>query len=135
MIDSVYIFSDRRKYVMLNSGQTFISALLMASFFSGIIFPFIFIALIKLISSLYNLAGKTDGYFYNLRFIRFAFLFIPAMSLISNNFHNDLSILIIFMIGELFDRVLFYIDYNPLNINILIHEQINHERDEKKRSK
>ena len=50
MIDNVYIFSDKRKSVILHSGQTFISALLMASFFSGIIFPFIFIALIKLIS-------------------------------------------------------------------------------------
>jgi Fe-S-cluster-containing dehydrogenase component/DMSO reductase anchor subunit len=134
-IDSVYIFSDKRKSVIFHSGQTFISALLMASFFSGIILPFIFIALIKLISSIYNLAGKPGGYFYNLRFIRFAFLFIPAMSLISNNFHNELSILIIFMIGELFDRILFYTDYNPLNINLLIREQINYDRDEKKRSK
>ena len=50
MIDSVYIFSDKRKSVILHSGQTFISALLMASFFSGTILPFIFIALIKLIS-------------------------------------------------------------------------------------
>ena len=39
------------------------------------------------------------------------------------------------MIGELFDRTLFYTDYNPLNINLLIREQINYDRDEKKRSK
>ena len=74
------------------------------------------------------------GYFFNLRFIRIAFLFVSAMCLISNNFHNDFSIIIIFMVGELIDRILFYIDYNPLNINILIREQINYDRDEKKRS-
>jgi hypothetical protein len=62
-------------------------------------------------------------------------LFIPAMSLISSNFHNDIFIIVIFMVGEFFDRILFYIDYNPLNINILIREQINYDRDEKKRSK
>jgi Fe-S-cluster-containing dehydrogenase component/DMSO reductase anchor subunit len=135
MIDNVYIFSDKRKSVILHSGQTLISALLMASFFSGIILPFIFIALIKLISSIYRLEGMPGDYFFNLRFIRIAFLFVSAMSLISNNFHNDFSIIIIFMVGELIDRILFYIDYNPLNINILIREQINYDRDEKKRSK
>jgi DMSO reductase anchor subunit len=133
MIDSVYLFSDKRKSVILHSGQTFLSALLMASFFSGVILPFIFIAIIKLISSTGSLLSKMNSYF-NLRFIRIAFLFITVMSLISYNFHNDISIVIIFMLGELFDRILFYTDYNPLNINILISEHFNYDRDEKKRS-
>jgi Fe-S-cluster-containing dehydrogenase component/DMSO reductase anchor subunit len=133
VIDSVYIFSDKRKSVILHSGQTFISVLLMVSFFSGIILPFIFIALIKLVSSTYNLVNK-PGNLLNLRFVRIAFLLVPAMSLVSHNFHDELSIIIIFMVGELFDRILFYIDFNPLNINILIAEQINNDRDEKKRS-
>ena len=119
---------------MFHSGQTFLSALLMISFFSGIILPFVFIALIKLISLIYSLVSKPGGNVFNLRFIRIAFLFIPAISLISNNFHIELSIVIIFVAGELFDRILFYIDYNPLNINILIREQINYDRDEKKRN-
>ena len=110
MIDSVYLFSDRRKSIMFHSGQTFVSALLMVSFFSGIILPFIFIALIKLISSTYSLLSKPGGNVFNLRFIRIAFLFIPAMSLISSNFHNDIFIIVIFMVGEFFDRILFYID-------------------------
>ena len=134
MIDSVYLYSDRRKSIMFHSGQTFLSALLMISFFSGIILPFVFIALLKLISLIYNLVIKQGGNVFNLRFIRIAFLFIPAISLISNNFHIELSIVIIFVAGELFDRILFYIDYNPLNINILIREQINYDRDEKKRN-
>lgn len=134
MIDSVYLYSDRRRSIMFHSGQTFLSALLMISFFSGIILPFVFIALIKLSSLIYSLVSKPGGNVFNLRFIRIAFLLIPAISLISNNFHHELSIVIIFMTGELFDRILFYIDYNPLNINILIREQINYDRDEKKRS-
>jgi Fe-S-cluster-containing dehydrogenase component/DMSO reductase anchor subunit len=133
-IDSVYIFSDKRKSVFLHSGQTFISALLMISFFSGLTLPFIFIALIKLISSIYNLVNNPSRNLFNIRFMRIALLIITAMSMILNSLPDNFSIIIIFMVGELLDRILFYIDFNPLNINSLIHKQINHDRDEKKRS-
>ena len=71
---------------------------------------------------------------FNLRFFRIAFLFLPVMSLILYNFQIDFTIIIIFMAGELLDRILFYFDFNPLNINILIREHFNYYRDEKKRS-
>ncbi len=134
MIDSVYIFSDKRKSVVFHSGQTFISALLMASFFSGVILPFIFIGIIKLISSIYGFARTSSVNIFHLRFFRIAFLFMAVMSLILYHFQNDFAIIIIFMVGELLDRILFYYDYNPLNINILIREQLNYNSDEKKRS-
>jgi Fe-S-cluster-containing dehydrogenase component/DMSO reductase anchor subunit len=132
LIDSVYIFSDRRKSVIFHSGQTFITALLMTSFFSGLLLPFIFIVLLKLISSFYSLKMKQTGTVFNLRFFRTAFLFVSVMSTVLNNFHNGSFVIIIFMVGELFDRILFYIDYNPLNINALITNNLS--RDEKKRS-
>ena len=134
MIDSVYIFSDKRKSVFFHSGQTFISALLMISFFAGSLLPFIFIALIKLVSSIYSLVNKPVRYFFNLRFFRIALLFITVMSMILSNLPKSFSVLFIFMVGELFDRILFYIDFNPLNINTLIQKQINYVKDEKKRS-
>jgi len=133
-IDSVYIFSDKRKTVFFHSGQTFISALLMASFFSGVILPFIFIAILKLTLSIYSLVRKHYGYMFNIRFFRIAFLFVPVMSMILHNFQNDFTIIIIFMAGELLDRILFYYEYNPLNINIMMREQFNYYKDEKKRS-
>ena len=55
IIDSVYIYADKRKYVRLHSGQTFLSALLIVSFLSAAVFPFIFIAIIKLAASVYSL--------------------------------------------------------------------------------
>jgi hypothetical protein len=57
------------------------------------------------------------------------------MSLILHNSITENFIIIIFLTGELFDRILFYIDFNPVNINSLIEEQLNIERDEKKRDK
>ena len=58
-----------------------------------------------------------------------------------NNFGRKLSyklaspgwMIFIFLIGELLDRILFYIDFDPMNINNMINEQLNIVRDEKKR--
>jgi hypothetical protein len=134
IIDSVYIYADRRKSVILHSGQTFISALLIVSFFSGIVLPFIFIALIKLVLSVYNLSvKKSNSTDFGIRFLRIAFLVVSGISMISHISYSDLFIGTMFLIGELLDRIIFYIDYNPLNINTLICEQLNIERDEKKR--
>jgi Fe-S-cluster-containing dehydrogenase component/DMSO reductase anchor subunit len=136
LIDSVYLFTARNKSVILHSGQTFISALIIISFISGIVLPFVFMALIKLGLFVYgqiiNKLNRSDSSF---RFLRIAFLVVPGMSLILHNSITENFIIIIFLTGELFDRILFYIDFNPVNINSLIEEQLNIERDEKKRDK
>jgi Fe-S-cluster-containing dehydrogenase component/DMSO reductase anchor subunit len=134
LIDSVYIYADRSKSVFLHSGQTFISALIIVSFVSGVVVPFVFIALIKLISSFHGLyIKKANNNNFGIRILRIAFLIVPGINIILHISHTDLIIVSIFLIGELLDRILFYIDFNPLNINTLIEEQLNIERDEKKR--
>jgi len=135
LIDSVYIYADKRKYVKLHSGQTFLSALLIVSFLSGAVFPFIFIAIIKLVASLYSLLVKKMNSNFEIRFLRIAFLIVTGFSLISHNSYSDLITISIFLTGEFFDRIIFYIDFNPLNINALINSQLNIDRDEKKRGK
>jgi DMSO reductase anchor subunit/ferredoxin len=134
MIDSVYIYSDKRKSIVMHSGQTFISALLIGSFLSGLTFPFIFLAAIKLISAGNNLFSKQDDNYFIIRFLRLAFLILPAIAMISNNSHLESLTIFIFLTGELFDRILFYADFKPLNINILIREHRNAEKNEKERS-
>jgi Fe-S-cluster-containing dehydrogenase component/DMSO reductase anchor subunit len=134
MIDSVYIFTDRSRSVILHSGQTFFSALLIVSFFSGIVLPFVFMALIKLMLSVYRLSvKKLNSTDFGIRFLRIAFLVISGISMILNISNIALFISSIFLIGELLDRIFFYIDFNPLNINTLIDEKLIIERDEKKR--
>jgi Fe-S-cluster-containing dehydrogenase component/DMSO reductase anchor subunit len=134
LIDGVYIYADKRRSVFLHSGQTFISALIIVSFFSGIVLPFVFIAVIKLISSIYQLSFKklkaTD---FGIRFLRIAFLIVPGINMILHVATIDIFIVFIFLTGELLDRIIFYLDFNPLNINTLIDKQINIDRDEKKR--
>jgi Fe-S-cluster-containing dehydrogenase component/DMSO reductase anchor subunit len=134
LIDSVYIFSDKRKSVIMHSGQTFISALLIVSFISGTILPFIFLTLLKMSHSVYSLMRNPDLNIFSLRFVRLAFIILPAISLVSKISYPGIVITFIFLAGELFDRILFYIDFNPLNINNLIRDQLNNEKNEKKRS-
>jgi DMSO reductase anchor subunit len=134
LIDSVYIYADQRRSVIMHSGQTFLSALLIISFFSGIVLPFVFMALIKLMLSVYRLSvKKLNDINFGIRFLRIAFLVISGISMILNISNIALFISAIFLIGELLDRIFFYIDFNPLNINTLIDEKLIIERDEKKR--
>ena len=133
VIDSVYIFADRKKYVILNSGQTFITALLIVSFFSGAVFPFIFIATIKLVSSVYRMSVSKKDDLFGIRFLRIALLLMTGVALISKISYSDPVILFLFLTGEFFDRLIFYYDFSPLNINILIDKQIKEISDEKKR--
>ena len=123
LIDTVYIYADRNKSVILHSGQTFLSVLIIVPFISGIVLPFIFMALIKLGLSFNRLIiNKLNTSDIGIRFLRIAFLIVPALSLILLNSQPEKFIIIIFMAGELLDRILFYIDFNPPNINTLIYE-------------
>jgi Fe-S-cluster-containing dehydrogenase component/DMSO reductase anchor subunit len=117
-IDSVYTWSDSRKTVTTHSGQTFLSGLLMVSFFTGYVLPFLFIAAIKLLTSVNGLfINKISGFRFGVRFIRAAILIVTGVSLVSEISDHDPVIFVIFLCGELADRIIFYIDFAPVNIN------------------
>lgn len=135
LIDNVYVFSENKRTVCLHSGLTFISALLIGSFLSGIVLPFIFIILIKLCSFIYRLSvNRLSSSYVVLMFFRFCFLAIPAAYMILHSFVPDQVTISIFLTGELLDRILFYIDFNPIHINTLMNDQLNIDRNEKKRN-
>jgi DMSO reductase anchor subunit len=66
--------------------------------------------------------------------MRLAFLILPAVAMISKNSPLEFLTIFVFLTGELFDRILFYADFKPLNINILIREHYNADKNEKERS-
>jgi Fe-S-cluster-containing dehydrogenase component len=123
-IDSVYIFSDKRISVILHSGQTFLSALLIVSFFTGAVLPFVFIALLKIISTCHCLfINRTEGVYFAMRFASVSILVISGASIISGISYSGTVIYIIFLAGEFVDRLLYYIDFDPVNINTLINKK------------
>jgi Fe-S-cluster-containing dehydrogenase component/DMSO reductase anchor subunit len=120
-IDNIYIFTDNRKPVYLHSGQAFLTGLIVVSFITGMKLPFAFIAAIKLIASLFSMnINRNEKAKYSLRFIRSAVLVISGTSLISNISYPETPVLLLFLTGELIDRILFYVDFKPLNIKSLI---------------
>lgn len=130
VIDMVYTFPDRRAKIIFHSGQTFLTGLLMVSFFSGLIYPFLFISAIKIISAIYNVYNVRERLTQPvLRFIRLALLLISGGSLFSGFSYPGAVISIIFIAGELIDRVLFYMDFEPVNIKSINQRQLTHKPD------
>jgi Fe-S-cluster-containing dehydrogenase component/DMSO reductase anchor subunit len=126
LVDGVYVYSRKDKTVYLHSGQTFIMALLVISFMTGKILPFAFIAVLRLSASIAGIyiAYNRDNQYFAIRFVRFALLMITGVSLISGISSNNPLVLYLFLAGELLDRILFYIDFKPLNISAIFAHQI-----------
>ncbi len=117
-VDAAYVFADKRKSVYLHSGQVFITALLMVSFLMGRVLPFIFIAALKLTSSILLIRHSREANLnFTLRFFRSGLLIIAGISMISGISFNQPAVTYLFFGGELIDRILFYLDFKPLNIN------------------
>jgi hypothetical protein len=123
-IDNVYLFADKRKSVFLHSGQAFLTGLLIASFITGMRLPFAFLAVVKLVVSLvYMNNNSNDKTKYSIRFIRSSFLVIAGTSLISNISYPESPVIVLFLAGELLDRILYYMDFKPLNISRIINNK------------
>lgn len=118
VIDNVYIRADRTSW--LHSGQTFVTALLLVSFFSASMVPFTFIMIIKVFLSSRMLLIKRIEVFSGLRYIRISVLLLAWAGLVSG-FNAPLAALAALVIsGEMIDRFLFYEDFQPVNIRLLL---------------
>lgn len=114
-IDNVYILkTSRNRKILLHSGQTLLSGLLIISYLSLSLIPFIFIAVIKL-SFLVTNPDLTKNLTI-LRFIRIAVLLIVIAGWGSGFGKPDLVMILMMLSGELIDRFLFYVDFEPENI-------------------
>ncbi len=135
VIDSVYLFTNKNKKVLLHSGKTFLSGLLIVSFFTGNVIPFLFIGLIKLAASLYNFRmNDSNRLHFSLRFVRIAILLIIGTFMASGIYNIDTFVICLFLAGELTDRIIYYIDFKPQNINNQIIKKLNITLNEKERS-
>jgi Fe-S-cluster-containing dehydrogenase component len=120
-IDTVYRYADRRKSILLHSGQTFLTFMIIVSFLSGNIFSFIFIAALKVLSIIYLMHFSQNSHKNNLyRIFRLAILLLVSMYIIMSG-KPDIFITVVFLVGELSDRILYYIDFEPISIK----KQIN----------
>jgi len=121
IIDSVYTFADRRVRLLFHSGQTFLTGLLIGSFLSGMTASFYFIGSLKLVSGIwYMISDKDYPGTFGFRFLRLALLFVVMMIMIKGIPVSDPLMTFIFIMGEMIDRILFYYDFDPVNIKTTI---------------
>lgn len=134
-IDNVYTYSDRSLFLLFHSGQSFLTGLLIASFIMKAVIAFVFIASIKLLFNLLVLyrTGAKDVYFA-VRFVRIALLIISFMVIITGLEKRLIAGYTIFITGELLERMLYYVDFEPINIKNVITEKIIPSTHEKERS-
>jgi anaerobic dimethyl sulfoxide reductase subunit B (iron-sulfur subunit) len=134
-LDNVYTYADKSLFMLLHSGQSFLTGLLIASFIMNAVIPFIFIASAKLLFNLIALkkTGNVRLYFA-VRFVRIALLIISSIVLITGFEKIIMAGYVVFLAGELLDRIMYYIDFEPLNINITINETLIPYSDEKEGS-
>lgn len=113
-IDYVYLIPGNKRSAILHCGQVFLTGLLIISFLAQSILSFTFMALIKLFLAFFN--RKFTENFIILRFIRTALLIIVMAALISRVAELNVFMLALLLSGEFIDRFLFYIDFEPVNI-------------------
>jgi Fe-S-cluster-containing dehydrogenase component/DMSO reductase anchor subunit len=114
-IDNVYMLRTvKTSSVIFHSGQSLLTGLLLISYMSQNIIPFIFIASIKITFSVLN--PRLTRKLVIPGIIRIAFLLIVMAGWVSGFVGQDIIMLILLLIGELIDRSLFYIDFEPASI-------------------
>lgn len=126
VVDSVYTFSDNSSGIRFHAGQTFLIGLVLISYLSGAMIPFLFLASLKLISALHNLiTSKTGSLFFIVKFFRIALLLITATAIAFRITPQVMTISYFVFIGEILDRIIFYHDFYPVNIKSTLNDSLN----------
>jgi Fe-S-cluster-containing dehydrogenase component len=120
IIDSVYSFSNGGKISEFHSGQAILTVMLMVSFMLDMVYAFIFVAMIKGILIIFRIREERRRGVFVFRFMRLAFLIISVMALVVGTEGGRVITMFIFFSGELADRMIFYIDFKPVNIKSTI---------------
>lgn len=124
-IDSVYTWKSSDLLVIFHSGQAFLTGLLAASFLINAVAPFIFIASIKLIFNfILLLKERRDNLIFVFRFTRAALLMIVCVVIAAGKGEIYVTGYVLFFTGELADRILFYIDFNPISVKNTINQPL-----------
>jgi len=125
-VDLVFFAADRSMRLKLHSGQAFFSGIYAVSWFiePGLIFlAFSMLAAISVVMR-YGSAERSAAV-RNLYYFRAMALPLVLLLLYPGSPVTDTLALMLFIAGIATDRVLFYFDFHPVNINDTIREHFN----------
>ncbi len=134
-IDLVFFTADRSMSLKLHSGQAFFSGIYAVSWFIKPDVIFLVFSMLAAFSVVmrYGSAGKSP-LVRNIYYLRAMTLPLVFLLIYPGTPFTDTAALVLFLAGVVADRVLFYYDFNPVNIKETISEHFNTEY-EKERDK
>lgn len=113
-VDSVYTFSDSRFSFKIHPGQSFLTGLLIASYFMDAIVPFIFVSILKFLTSIYYIyASGSRPKGFKLYTVIQAIVLSYLIAVISNNAEVSILPVSLLLISEFAGRVFYYIHFHP----------------------
>lgn len=134
-IDLVFFAADRRMNLRLHSGQAFFSAIYAVSWFTEPRMIFMIFSMLAAISVVIRYGSTDRGpVIRNLYYFRAMALPLVFLLLYPGTPFTETTAMIIFFAGIVADRILFYYDFNPVNIRDTIREHFRTEY-EKERDK
>jgi Fe-S-cluster-containing dehydrogenase component/DMSO reductase anchor subunit len=134
-IDLVYLAADNSIMLRLHTGQAFFLCIFVVSWFLKPITLFLILSMIAAISVVVRYRSPDRGATVkNMYYLRAFSLPAAFMLLYPGSGLTGTLAMIVFIAGIIADRVLFYDDFNPVNIRNTITEHFNKE-DEKERDK
>jgi Fe-S-cluster-containing dehydrogenase component len=134
-IDLVFFAADRKVSLWLHSGQAFFTGIYAVSWFIKPDYIFLVFSMLAALSVVMRYASAgTSPLVRNLYYFRGMTLPLVFLLLYPGSAVTDAAALIFFLAGIVADRVLFYYDFNPVNIKQTISEHFNTEY-EKERDK
>jgi Fe-S-cluster-containing dehydrogenase component/DMSO reductase anchor subunit len=120
-IDTVYQFSESDRKFFFHTGQTFFSALLIISFLCKGVLPVLVLGFLKMLLTIFQIRAKPkNNIIFSLRFVRLTLLFVAVLGLVSTRVSEMNPLIVIFLAGELLDRLIFYIDFDPISIKSIL---------------
>jgi Fe-S-cluster-containing dehydrogenase component len=132
-VDRVFFAADRSLSLKLHSGQAFFAGIYAVSWFREPGTLFLFFSMLAAISVVmrYRSAGEPP-FVRNLYYFRALALPVVFMLLYPDTPVADGAALALFLAGVAADRLLFYCDFNPVNIRNTIAEHFTNEYEEER---
>ncbi len=115
-VDSIYTSSDSRFSFKIHPGQSFLSGLLMASYFLNTPLPFIFVGIIKIVAAIYYIYKNRRQKGFVIFTIIQTLVLIYLSSSILGLVDITLVSIILLLISELAGRIFYYLHFYPVSL-------------------
>jgi DMSO reductase anchor subunit len=130
LLDSVYTFFDKRTRIRIHPGQVFLGGLMLASYYSSELIPFIFIACLRLITGSLLFRKKPQSILITVTLTGYLLILVAAIIQMLIMSEPGLFFIVLIALGELGIRTVYFLDLSPVSITKLLYLKTNDKEKE-----